>query len=143
MRYLFIAGAVPFLILGLAHIVHTLRDIRRPGSLAPRSADVLEGMRTDTLMLTRATTVWRAWIGFNLSHGLGVVLFSGLVLYAAILHFEAVRNHAPELLIGAPVIGLVYLLLALRYWFNVPAVGTALGTALLVAGSGLALIGTA
>lgn len=140
MKLLFLAGAVPFLLLGILHIVYTLLDEKRPRRIVPRDRELLERMRASPLVLTRETTVWRAWIGFNLSHGLGVVVFAGALIYGAALHFEAVRSAAPELLVAAPVIASLYFLMSLRYWFRVPAIGTGIGAALLLAGAVLALI---
>lgn len=140
MRYLFIAGAVPFLILGTLHIIYTLMDTDRPRRIAPRDPHLLEQMRAGTLFLTRQTTVWRAWIGFNLSHGLGVVLFAAVLIHGAALHFDAVRSAAPELLIAAPVIASLYFLMSLRYWFRIPSIGTGVGAVLLLAGAVLAVL---
>lgn len=142
MKYLFISGAVPFLLLGILHIVYTVMDELRPRRLAPRDRDLIECMRTGTLILTKETTVWRAWIGFNLSHGLGVVLFSGALVHMAAWHFEPVRTTAPEVLIAAPVIAAIYFGLSLRYWFSVPAIGSGLGASLLLAGAAATLAGT-
>jgi hypothetical protein len=138
MRYLFIAGAVPFIVLGVLHIIYTILDERRPCRIAPRDPHLLEQMRAGSLFLTRQTTVWRAWLGFNLSHGLGVVLFAGILIHGAALHFDAVRSAAPELLFAVPVIASLYFLMSLRYWFRIPAIGTGLGTAVLLAGAVLA-----
>lgn len=140
MRYLFIAGAVPFLILGLVHVIYSVLDERRPYRIAPRDPDLVERMRAGTLILTRQTTVWRAWIGFNLSHGLGIVLFAGILIHGAALHFDAVRSAAPELLFAAPVIASLYFLMSLRYWFRIPAIGSGIGAALLLAGAVLVAI---
>jgi hypothetical protein len=100
----------------------------------PGDPNLTEAMRAGTLRLTRETTVWRAWIGFNLSHGLGIVLFAGLILHGALFHFAALRSTAPELLLAAPVVASLYLLMSLRYWFRIPAIGSAIGTVLLFAG---------
>ena len=101
---------------------------------------LVEQMRASTLFLTRQTTVWRAWIGFNLSHGLGIVVFAGLLIHGAALHFDAVRSAAPELLFAAPVVALLYFLMSLRYWFRIPAIGSGLGAALLLAGAVLTVV---
>jgi len=135
MRYLFVAGAAPFLVLGFLHIVYTFMDEVRPRRIIPRDRDLVERMRAATLVLTRETTLWRAWIGFNLSHGLGIVVFAGLVVYGAVLYFGALQREAPELLFAAPAIASLYLLMSLRYWFRIPAIGSGLGTALLLAGA--------
>jgi hypothetical protein len=69
--------------------------------------------------------MWRAWIGFNFSHSLGVLLVAVMALWAAS------RFHTLSLGIITPVltlIGCVYLVLALLYWFRSPAIGVAIGT---------------
>jgi hypothetical protein len=66
------------------------------------------------------------------------VLFAGILIHGAALHFDAVRSAAPELLFAAPVIASLYFLMSLRYWFRIPAIGTGLGTAVLLAGAVLA-----
>lgn len=135
MRYVFIIGAIPFLVLGILHIAYTVIDAERPRRIVPRDRELVERMRASTLVLTRETTVWRAWIGFNLSHGLGVVLFAAALIYGAALHFEAVRSAAPELLFAAPAIASLYCGLSLRYWFRVPTIGTGIGALVLLAGA--------
>lgn len=141
MKYLFIAGAIPFFLLGSLHVIYTLMDEQRPRRLAPRDRDLVALMRTNTLVLTKETTVWRAWIGFNLSHGLGVMSFSAALIYMAALHFEPVRSAAPEVLVAAPVIAAAYLGLSLRYWFSIPAIGSGLGAGLLLAAAVATLAG--
>jgi hypothetical protein len=69
--------------------------------------------------------MWRAWIGFNLSHSLGVLLVAGLAFWAGTrLNTLPVGVIIPVL----TLIGCVYLVLALLYWFRIPAIGIAMGT---------------
>jgi hypothetical protein len=71
--------------------------------------------------------MWRAWLGFNLSHSLGAVLFGA---FALALGNAWVEPAPPRFLILLPLgIGLVYLGLGLRYWYRVPTAGIALATA--------------
>jgi hypothetical protein len=65
--------------------------------------------------------------GFNLSHSLGLVTF-GTVCGALALHDFGMVAENLFLRIGAVLVGLIYLLLALRFWFWVPAVLMAAGT---------------
>jgi hypothetical protein len=68
--------------------------------------------------------MWRAWIGFNFSHSLGVLL-------VAVAFWAASRFNTLSLGVITPVltlIGCVYLILALLYWFRSPAIGVAIGT---------------
>ena len=75
-RYLYLAGALPFFVLGLAHLAVTPRAPADVKGLSPSDPQLAEAMTRSGLRLTRRTDMWRAWVGFNLSHGLGVVVFA-------------------------------------------------------------------
>lgn len=66
-------GGSLFAILGLVHAVYTLADISRPRRLVPDDPAVIAAMSSSGVRLARGgTTMWRAWVGFNFSHSLGV-----------------------------------------------------------------------
>jgi len=83
------ASAVIVFVMGTGHLLLTLFsdffDTRDPGTA--------RRMRDDSPRLTRRTTMWDAWIGFNASHSLGAVLLAS------------------------------FLWLAWRYWFRMPLAG--------------------
>jgi len=123
------ASAAIVFALGALHLLYTFRG----NKLDPRDAGVREAMERSSLRITRETTVWRAWVGFNATHSLGVMLFALIYGYLALA--------APDLLLGSlflRALGLVllasYIVLAYRYFFSVPLRGVALATALYVAG---------
>lgn len=121
-------------VFGLLH----LRLIGFGDRLAPRDAAVEAGMRETALRLTRETTVWRAWTGFNASHGLGLLLFGVLYGYLALYRF-GVLQQAPFLLAAGTVYLAGMLVLARRYFFSVPFFGVSASLVLYVAGALLAL----
>jgi len=126
-KYIFIFGTVPFMILGAIHILYTLMDMRAPRKLTPHDDSVRLAMLKSTLALTTQTTMWRAWVGFNISHGMGVLFFGLIYLVLAITDFNLlVRSRM--LPIMALVIGAIYFVLSIKYWFRVPAIGTGIGT---------------
>jgi len=130
--WLLMAGSMPLILLGGLHLVFTLRDTRAPKILAPRSVDVLKGMQADPLRLTGETTVWRAWIGFNITHSLAVFLTGALTLYLAakypsLLEADIVFRWA------APFLAWVYVILARKYWFSRPFYGAMLAAVLMTA----------
>jgi hypothetical protein len=71
------------------------------------------------------TDMWRAWVGFNFSHSLGVLMVAGLALWAG-----SRFNTLPVSIIvpALTLIGCAYEVLALLYWFRAPAIGVAVGT---------------
>ncbi len=125
---LFALGALPFIVLGTLHGLYTVLDEITPQRLAPKDPSVVSAMRLSPLGLTSATTMWRAWIGFNLSHSVGAVGFGLLYLYLA-LAFPTFLEEAIALRFAAPVIATLYLFMAMRYWFAVPAIGAGAGAA--------------
>ncbi len=130
-RWLFLAGGLPFLLLGLAHALATpLRRHARRG-LSPADPALEQAMSEARLRLTGRTDVWLAWVGFNLSHSLGAVCFGAGVLLIG----RSDASYAGQAAVFGPaaiVVAAVYLLLAIRYWFRTPIAGCALSLALLV-----------
>ena len=126
-RYLFLAGALPFVFLGLVHAFATPRGPGESKGLSPRSPALREAMLKDTVFLTRGTNMWLAWVGFNLSHSLGAILFGAVVLLVgrSSATFEA---QASVFLPLAVVVSGLYLVIGLRYWFRAPVVGIASST---------------
>jgi hypothetical protein len=68
--------------------------------------------------------MWRAWIGFNFSHSLGVLLVGALAVWSGCRIKTLPVGIMPALIL----IGCVYLVLCLLYWFRTPAIGIAIGT---------------
>ena len=127
-------GAVPFLLLGLLHTAFALLDANHPRRIVPRDPDLIAKMRSAPLAITRETDMWRAWIGFNISHGIGVTVFGATFLLLAVV-YPAVLAELTPVRWAAPVIGACYLALSAKYWFRIPLVGTALGTATFASGA--------
>ncbi len=123
---LLILGGTVFGVLGASHAVYTLLDLRNPRWLVPADPSVAHAMANTTLRLSSGRTdMWRAWIGFNFSHSLGLLLVAGLALWAGFrFNTLPVGIITPTL----TLIGCVYLVLALLYWFRAPAIGVASGT---------------
>ena len=136
---LFILGASIFVFLGSLHGLYTVIDEFRPRKLAPKDTALVETMRMAPLGITADTNMWRAWIGFNLSHSVGAVALGLLYLYFATSHVAFLVS-APPLLWAAPIIGGLYIYMAWRYWFSVPLIGVCVSTAAFATG---ALIATA
>jgi hypothetical protein len=130
-RLLLDLGGGIFLVLGLMHALYTFLDIRRPRRLVPQDPSVAAAMAGSQLRLARGgTTMWRAWVGFNFSHSLGVVLFGALCIGAG--GALGTLTMPAWMLLVLVVIGLGYLGLSLLYWFRIPTAGIALGTACLL-----------
>lgn len=134
---LLILGGTVFCVLGSLHAIYTLLDLRNPRRLVPVDPSVAHAMANSALRLSSGhTDMWRAWIGFNFSHSLGVLLFGAL----AVLAGARIKNLPASILPTLTLIGCVYLGLAIRYWFRTPAIGVAIGTGCFAAAWILSLI---
>lgn len=71
-----VAGAI-FVVLGGLHGVLTLCDVSNPRAFTPTDAAVRYAMEGARLALNPRANLWQAWLGFNLSHSVGVILFGG------------------------------------------------------------------
>src|SRR5262245_57847600 len=71
-RYLFLAGGVIFVLLAITHVVLTPQRTDERKGLAPAEQAVAESMARARVRLSDSMDMWRAWVGFNLSHSLGV-----------------------------------------------------------------------
>jgi len=114
--------------LGVAHLVLTFRGTK----LHPRDPSLLAAMQAASPVLTRQTTMWRAWVGFNASHSFGAVLFGANFGYFAAALPDAFFQSLFLRFVGLSLL-LGYCVLGKLYWFNVPFRGIILATVLYVA----------
>ena len=112
-------------LLGTVHLLYTFHGTR----LHPREAQLKEQMEASALVLTRQTTMWRAWIGFNASHSYGAMLFGVVWGYLALRQAPFLYDSWFLLALGL-VVQLAYLVLARLYWFSIPFRGILLASVL-------------
>ena len=132
----FIAGTIPLIVFGALHALGTVLDLFRPTFFIPVDRSVAPAMEATSLRLRRGVpggdrtrpSMWRAWLGFNISHGLGVFTFGLLCLLIATHDFELVEriDAIRPLTMGFSA---AYLALSLRFWFYGPALITGTSTA--------------
>lgn len=131
-----IAGASIFLLLGLAHAVFTFQSTPERGPMMPTNPVISEAMQIPCglgLAPDIRTTLYRAWIGFNLSHSLGVITVAGVLIAQIATDFGAAVDEVWFLVLVAAA-PLVYLMLAIKFWFDQPRNAIALATALVWVG---------
>ncbi|SED50455.1 hypothetical protein SAMN05216205_5412 [Pseudomonas mohnii] len=123
------------MLLGLVHLAYTYFGDK----LHPRDTDLLARLKTTSPVISRQTSVWKAWIGFNASHSLGAILFGAIFGYLA-LEQPMLLFHSYFLgFTGLIVLG-AYLVMAKLYWFTRPLQGISLAFLFYVVGFILANI---
>ena len=138
-RYLFLLGALPFVIMGIAHALATPLTPEESKGLSPRDLAYRQGMAEQTVLLTRRTNLWLTWVGFNLSHSLGAVLFGVVVLLVGRSPATFAANWSTFVPLAIVVSG-AYLAVGLRYWFRTPIVGIIISSVCFVSSGVLCLL---
>jgi hypothetical protein len=121
------ASAAIILLLGLVHLAYTFYGPK----LLPRDPALQSRMQEVSPVITRQTTMWKAWIGFNASHACGLILFGAVYGYLALVHGALLLQSAFLLSLGL-VLLLGYVFLAKKYFFRIPFQGVLLATAFYV-----------
>jgi hypothetical protein len=121
---LLVAGsAAIILLLGLVHLLYTFHGPK----LTPRDRELQARMQQASPVITRQTTMWKAWVGFNASHSFGAILFGAVYGYLSLLHSAFLFQSKFLLSIGLALL-LGYVFLGKRYWFSIPLRGILLAT---------------
>jgi len=126
------ASVVAFV--GALHLYYTLATEK----FYPRDAELKTRLESVSPVLTRRTTMWKAWIGFEISHALGLLLFAAVYGYLAVFRL-AVLIGSPFLLVAGAAFLLTYLILSRVYWFRAPLRAIALALVLYLTGAVTAL----
>jgi hypothetical protein len=123
------AAAAIILVLGFLHLAYTFFTRK----FSPRDHELETDMGQVSPRISSQTTMWKAWIGFNASHSLGVILFGAIYGYLSLFAWTLLIHSI--FFIGLGIAFFVsYLLVAKLYWFTIPLVGIALAGSLYVLG---------
>ncbi len=129
-KALFVIGASIFGVLGTIHLLFTFFT----NKFDTVDSAVKESMKNTSPILTKETTIWKAWVGFNASHSLGAMLFAGIYLPLTIFNFEVIQQSLWFTFLPV-VIGMSYLTLAKKYWFRIPFTGILISTICFIIGA--------
>ena len=113
-----VLSAAVILALGVVHLLYTFRGPK----LMPRDRALQARMREVSPVISRETTMWKAWIGFNASHALGALLFGLVYSYLALAHPAVLFQSAFLLSLGLCLLA-AYAALGKAYFFSVPFMG--------------------
>lgn len=122
-QLLLIVGSSIFVLLGVVHGVLTLQDIGNPRNFTPRDAGLRTAMQQSTIALHPKINLWRAWLGFNFSHSLGLFMFGGAFLYVGIFH-SLLFSQTPLLQGCSILVSAAYLVISLKFWFSKTSIGS-------------------
>jgi hypothetical protein len=122
-QILLIIGASIFGILGTVHLLYTFFT----NKFEAHDSSVTEAMKGTSPILTKETSVWKAWVGFNASHSLGAMLVAAVYIPLTTTYFNIIQQSVWFSLLPV-IVGLSYLVLAKKYWFRIPFIGVLIST---------------
>jgi hypothetical protein len=100
-KILMIFSASIILILGILHLVYTFWGPK----LTPRDAALQVSMGQISPVITKETTMGRAWVVFNASYSMGAILFGLIYGYLAIAQSRLLFESPFLLIVGLATLG--------------------------------------
>jgi hypothetical protein len=125
---LMVLSAGIILTLGVLHLVYTFWGPK----LTPRDRALQISMSQISPVITKETTMWRCWVGFNASHSMGLILFGLVFGFLALAHGQLLFHSPFLLVVGLAMLG-GFFVLGKVYWFSVPFTGISISLACYIA----------
>jgi hypothetical protein len=134
-KILMVLSASIIFTLGVVHLVYTFSG----PNLTPRDPALQVSMSQISPVITKETTMWRCWVGFNASHSMGLILFGLVFGFLALAHGQLLYQSPFLLVVGlAMLVGFV--LLSKVYFFSAPLRGIGISLACYVASIALSRV---
>jgi hypothetical protein len=127
-RILMVLSASILFMLGVVHLVYVFWGTK----LTPRDPVLQISMSQISPVITKETTMWRCWVGFNASHSMGLILFGLVFGFLALAHGQLLFQSPFLLIVGLAMLG-GFVVLCKLYFFNVPLTGISISMACYVA----------
>jgi len=127
-KILMVLSASIIFTLGVVHFAYTFWGPK----LTPRDPTLQVSMSQVSPVITKETTMWRAWVGFNASHSMGLILFGVVFGFLALAHGQLLFR-SPFLLVVGLAFLVGFVVLCKVYFFRVPLMGISISLACYVA----------
>jgi len=127
-KILMVLSASIVLTLGVVHLAYTFWGTK----LTPRDPALEISMSQSSPVITKETTMWRCWVGFNVSHSMGLILFGVVFGFLALAHGELLFRSPFLLVFGLAMLGGLVVLCKV-YFFRAPLTGISIALGCYVA----------
>ena len=127
-RILMVLSASIVFALGVVHLVYTFWG----PNLTPRDSALQISMSQISPVITKETTMWRCWVGFNASHSMGLILFGLVFGYLALAQGQLLFRSPFLLVVGLAMLGGVVVLCKV-YFFSARLTGVCVSLACYIA----------
>ena len=127
-KILMVLSASIVFTLGVVHLVYTFWG----PTLTPRDPAQQISMSQIAPVITKETTMWRCWVGFNASHSMGLILFGLVFGFLALAHGQLLFQSPLLLVVGLAMLG-GFVVLSKIYFFSAPFAGMSVALACYIA----------
>jgi hypothetical protein len=127
-RILMLLSASIISTLGVFHLIYTFGG----PNLTPRDPALQVSMSQISPVITKETTMWRCWVGFNASHSMGLILFGLVFGFLALAHNQVLFRSPFLLVVGLALLG-GFVVLSKVYFFRAPLIGVSISLACYIA----------
>ena len=127
-KMLMVLSASIILTLGVSHLVYTFWGL----NLTPRDPALQISMSQTSPVISKETTMWRCWIGFNATHSMGLIFFGLVFGFLALAHSQLLFRSPFLLALGLTMLG-GYVVLCKVSFFSAPLTGVSISLACYVA----------
>jgi hypothetical protein len=117
-KILMVLSASIVFTLGVIHLVYTFWG----PNLTPRDPALQISMTRISPVITKETTMWRCWVGFNASHSMGLILFGLVYGFLALAGGQLLFRSPFLLIVGLATLG-GFAVLSKFYFFTAPFLG--------------------
>jgi hypothetical protein len=127
-KILMVLSASIVFMLGVVHLVYTFWG----SQLTPRDPALQISMSQIAPVITKETTMWRCWVGFNATHSMGLILFGLVFGFLALAHSQLLFRSPFLLVVGLAMLGGLVVLCKV-YFFSGPLTSMSISLACYVA----------
>ncbi len=127
-RVLMLVSASIVFTLGVIHFVYTFWGPK----LAPRDHALQVSMSQVSPVITKETTIWRCWVGFNATHSMGLIFFGLVFGFLAVTDSKILFRSPFLLVVGLAMLGGLVVISKI-YFFSTPFTGLSVSLACYVA----------
>lgn len=117
-KILMVLSASTVFTLGAVHLVYTFWG----PTLTPRDPALQISMSQVAPVITKETTMWRCWVGFNATHSMGLILFGLVFGFLALAHGRLLFQSPFLLVVGLAILGGIVVVCEV-YFFSAPLIG--------------------
>ena len=134
-KFFWTTGSSILAFLGIIHLILTFFT----NKFQTKDPALAKAMKLTSPVLSDNFTMWSGWQGFNASHSAGLIFIGLINIYLMTKYPEMMKADFSLYILNIITIGF-YIVLAWRYWFNIPLFGLSISILCFIISFALAIL---